>query len=454
MSGGMLAAMTRLRTVLEVNLFAVRTLQARSWRGIVIPAVLLVLGVWLGLRDFYAGAWLSFLAGAAALARELWSLSEAMRAPSSVVLERDAEFTKELVSRVRPSDEESRDGFDVVAFPHGQGEAVLRSSAVDAWLRANPVSMEECPFKREDVDRQLCAHADMLERVLRCHARKSLRSVPPRALFNEKKLGLSDGISPQRPGVRVHRVGYFHSLLTNEASTKRLEALGEDSQVVFSGAQHLYPVDRARDQGWSLLPLAHSGMADHIGVSTLVVTRDRKLVFWNQGSNAQQSRNRYVSTGSGSCDWHDRVGGDLKATLIAAMEREFREESFGGGEPPPHQPSTRVVGYFRWLSRGAKPEFTGVTRIDLDAHQLRPNVAEVNRRGRSRLCKDVPTIECFVRVLDELLDNEMVSVSLWANALALRDAITATPGDWSMFLGLPSDGVDVQYRTSGVLGTT
>ena len=50
-------------------------------------------------------------------------------------------------------------------------------------------------------------------------------------------------------------------------------------------------------------------------------------MFWNQGSNAQQSRNRYVSTGSGSCDWHDRVDADLKATLTAAMEREFREEA-------------------------------------------------------------------------------------------------------------------------------
>lgn len=435
--------MKRLRTVVQVNVFALRTLQARSWWGLGISAALLGLGVWLGLRDYSAGAWLSLIAGTAGLGREMWSLLQAIRAPSSVVLNRDADFAKELVARVRASDEELRDGFDVVPLPHGRGEAIVRSPAVDSWLRANPVGMEECQTKRDDVDRQLRTHAGMLETVLRCHARKSLRSVPPRALFNEEKLGLSDGISPRRPNVRVHRVGYFHSLLTNEAAAKSLEALGEDPKVVFSGADHLYPVDRANGQAWSLLPLAQSGMSDHIGVSTLVVTRDRKLVFWNQGSNAQQSRNRYVSTGSGSCDWHDRVDADLKATLTAAMEREFREESFGDGVPPPFEHSTRVIGYFRWLSRGAKPEFTGATRIGLDAHRLRPNTAEVNRRGRSRLCRDVPTLECLVRVLGELLETEMASVSLWANALALREAVAEAPADWSAFLGLPLEDRDV-----------
>ena len=235
--------MKRLRTVVQVNLFALRTLQARSWWGLGISAALLGLGVWLGLRDYSAGAWLSLIAGTAGLGREMWSLLQAIRAPSSVVLNRDADFAKELVARVRASDEELRDGFDVVPLPHGRGEAVVRSPAGDSWLRANPVGMEECQTKRDDVDRQLRTHAGMLETVLRCHARKSLRSVPPRALFNEEKLGLSDGISPRRPNVRVHRVGYFHSLLTNEAAAKSLEALGEDPRAERT-AEHQQP-DRA-----------------------------------------------------------------------------------------------------------------------------------------------------------------------------------------------------------------
>lgn len=398
---------------------------------------LLGLGVWLAARDYSTGAWLSLLAGMVGLGRESWALFRAMRAPGTIVLQRDAEFLRELAKRVEPSEEELRDGFRRVPLPHARDEVVIRSSTVDTWLRANHVAMQECHVKRDDVVRRLRAHAGMLEIVLRCHARKSLRSVPPQALFNEQKLGLSDGVSPGRSCVRVHRVGYFHSLLTNEAAAARLEACDADSQLIFSGADQLFPVERADAHVWQLFPLAQSGMSDHIGVSTLVVTQDRKLVFWNQGRNAQQSRNRYVSTGSGSCDWADRVDGDLTATLVAAMEREFKEESFGGAAPPAFDRRTRVIGYFRWLSRGAKPEFTGVTRVELDAHQLRPNTAEVNRRGRSRLCRDVPTLDSLVGVLGELLDTEEVSVSMWANVLALREAVVQAPAEWSVFLGLP-----------------
>ena len=429
--------MNRLRTLVQVNLFAVRTLQARSWWGVGVSLALLALAVWLGLQDLAGGAWLSLAAGTAGLARELWSLWRAVRAPSSVVLNREKDFIRKLVDEVCPAEEELRDGFQVVPLQHRPGEAVVRSAAVDTWLRANSVAMEEDPCKREEVDRLLRSHAGMLETVLRCEARRSSRSVPPRALFNERKLGLTDGISPSRATVRVHQVGYFHSLLTNEVATQHLETLDADPDVVFSGSRHLFPV-HADDGGVrSLLPVAHSRMSDHIGVSTLVVTRDRKLVFWNQGTNAQQSRNRYVSTGSGSCDWEDRVDADLKATLVAAMEREFLEESFGGQAPPVFKRRTRVLGYFRWVSRGAKPEFSGVTHIDLDSHRLSPNIAEVNRRDRSRLCRDVPTLPHLVRVLDELLAAEQVSVSLWANMLSLREAVDEDPGGCSDFLGLP-----------------
>ena len=428
--------MNTLRTLWQINLFAVRVLQARSWWGLGVSVLLFAIAAWLGLQDFSQGAWLSFAAGSMGLGRELWVLFVAMRAPGTVELVEETEFKPQLVAHVRPSEEELRDGFEVVPLPHRFTEAVVRSSRVDAWLREHEVAMREDRCKREDVDRLLRDHAPMLETVLRCHGRKSLRADPPRVLFNEDKLGLSDGISPSRPEVRVHEVGYFHSLLTNEAATRCLEPRSADPEPVFSGSRLLFPVDR-HDGLWTLRSVAHSRMSDHIGVSTLVVTRDRKLVFWNQGNAAQQSRNSHVSTGSGSCDWSDRVGSDLKATMVAAMEREFLEESFGGEAPPAFARRTRVLGYFRWLSRAGKPEFTGVTHIDLDAPHLRPNIAEVNRRQRERLCRDVPTLPDLIGVLGEVLESDKSSVSLWANALALREAIAESPAEWGAFLGLP-----------------
>lgn len=147
-------------------------------------------------------------------------------------------------------------------------------------------------------------------------------------------------------------------------------------------------------------------------------------------------------TGSGSCDWEDTVRArsgevDLHATLARAMEREFMEESFGGA-PVTLRCETRVLGYFRWIRRGGKPEFVGVTRADVDAVDLQPNAAEVNRRGHAALPRDVPDLRALCAVLDELRELPGASVPLWVNAGALRDAIGENPAEWALFLGLPA----------------
>jgi hypothetical protein len=54
------------------------------------------------------------------------------------------------------------------------------------------------------------------------------------------------------------------------------------------------------------------------------------------------------------------------------MERELCEEL---GLGPEDLDETRVVGFGRWIARGAKPEFLGVTRLTIP-------FAEVERRRR------------------------------------------------------------------------
>lgn len=58
-----------------------------------------------------------------------------------------------------------------------------------------------------------------------------------------------------------------------------------DAVMTWSGASAFPATPDASDgEKLRILPIAHSGMADHVGVSTLVVTRDRKLVLWNQSA--------------------------------------------------------------------------------------------------------------------------------------------------------------------------
>src|SRR5690606_28384422 len=116
-----------------------------------------------------------------------------------------------------------------------------------------------------------------------------------------------------------------------------------------------------------------SNMANHVGISTLAVTRDGQLLVWNQDGRAQHSRNQLAPTGSGSCDWKDfeatrgaGEGNTLMQVVLRAMERELREESSLQGVADARITS-RVLGYFRWMNRGGKPEFVGISRVDAPA---------------------------------------------------------------------------------------
>jgi 8-oxo-dGTP pyrophosphatase MutT (NUDIX family) len=57
----------------------------------------------------------------------------------------------------------------------------------------------------------------------------------------------------------------------------------------------------------------------------------------------------------------------LQDILKQGMERELREET---GIRPDEITATRVTGFARWLERGAKPEFLGITELSASARDL------------------------------------------------------------------------------------
>lgn len=441
------------RSLVHVNRFAARVLRGRRWWRSALVLMLFALGLWLAYRDYSEEAWIAFGAGIVGLAREAWPALVELFGSPRFLLERDDEFVRRTLGAIGPSREEERDGFVVERAPHRWDEAVLRSPRVDRWLRGAAVRCTVEDRKRDAIEARLRQNAGDLENMLRCRARESFRSEPSRVFFNGSKFGLAEGVAIGDADLRCHRIEYFHSVLTNEAVTRRLVADDGDARATWGGAS-AFPAapDVSSDAPkLRLLPIAHSGMADHVGVSTLVVTRDRKLVLWNQSGRAMHSRNLMAPTGSGSCDWKDAVftgSGhvDLHATLARAMEREFLEESFAGAAASLRR-ETRVLGYFRWIRRGGKPEFVGVTRADVDAVELQPNAAEVNRRGHAALPRDVPDLQKLCDVLDELRGLPGASVPLWVNARVLREAIDENPAEWASFLGLPSGDAGVP-RTS------
>ncbi|MES2940963.1 MAG: hypothetical protein V4864_25010 [Pseudomonadota bacterium] len=198
-------------------------------------------------------------------------------------------------------------------------------------------------------------------------------------LVNEDKLCLADELSAQV--VHCHRAGYFDSLCTNNASMVSLVE-GHRISHPYTPDSTLYPVAHGVE-GYYLQDLHEADLCNGIGVSTLAITADRCFVLGQQTRKNVQSPGMLICTASGSCDYADLNAASLRRTLVGAMERELAEECHarGGRGLPPSAgglaAETRIIGFFRWLQRGGKPEFIGISRLRVDARVLAPDGFEV-----------------------------------------------------------------------------
>lgn len=300
------------------------------------------------------------------------------------------------------------------------GELALSSADLNYALRADDFVLVHNPHKRDRVRESIRRRKQDLIPVLRRIAADSIRD--DRAFFNDPKLALASNFSVARRQAFYHEGSYFDGYLTNELCARFVRESGEttlDFRDQFPVAeQHGDVVVRS---------LERSGLEDYVGISTIGRTLDGYLVFWEQGKRAQQSVGKRAPTASGSCDLSDLHGTSLHKTIAYAMQRELVEETTlkARGVSPVAVGQTRIIGFFRWVSRGGKPEFIGITRLNHESSELWPDPAELNDDARKHFiepCADVKQLRdllaaapswpnCslpvlhMVEVLAELLDS-------------------------------------------------
>jgi hypothetical protein len=201
-----------------------------------------------------------------------------------------------------------------------------------------------------------------------------------KSFFNEQKLCLSCDIGIKDLEVVCHKGSYFDSYLTNEVSGKYLAYMNDPLNIV-ADARNYTSVVKKNSQ-YIFKDITSSYFNNHIGVSTIALTNDNYIVLWRQNQKNIVHAGTIVSTGSGSCDFADLVRENghysFPKTIICAMERELREENKLGGDAKVKE--TIILGYFRWLSRGGKPEFVGVSFLDMPLIDLFGNDQEVFER--------------------------------------------------------------------------
>lgn len=188
------------------------------------------------------------------------------------------------------------------------------------------------------------------------------------SFYNEQKLCMASefGESGNSLYVKVCRGCYYNSYLTNVIYTKKLSHQSGWGMMPPANISN-YPIHR----------LEKSIMSDHIGISTLAVTTDGYVIILHQNNKALTSADRLTPSGSGSVDFRDfRAGADFRETLKAAAERELCEET---ALPPCRIGHTEVIGFYRDLGRGGKPEFCCLTRLNaplFEISELEPNYEE------------------------------------------------------------------------------
>lgn len=184
---------------------------------------------------------------------------------------------------------------------------------------------------------------------------------------NDKKIRLVDDLllddSVDRP-ITIQKTTYYDSLCTNEIVWDIIRSK-DLLQPVYNGYEFMI------DYEDKLYTLANSPCSNHIGITTIAVTRDRKLIFTQQTSWNMQNSGKLVPAGSGSADYEDyRLGDSLADLVIRASERELVEELSLCGKCSEGDIKTQVIGYARLLERGGKPEFFSISYVDVDSSVL------------------------------------------------------------------------------------
>ncbi|MBR5951059.1 MAG: hypothetical protein IKZ87_06465 [Actinomycetaceae bacterium] len=303
---------------------------------------------------------------------------------------------------------------------NGEGKVVEESDIytnddIDQWLYdgAVGVRMERDRKYEKDLKKKIRARFDDIYKpFLRHNYKKSL--FYGRQFTNEKKWGISQEFNCDTKTIRVHKTSYFDTYLTNIIPGSQLwSARYEKVMVQVNGEGFMPYIEQGGER--HLLQLGHQSTANELGVTTLCFLGETGAIpLWRQTHQTQSSSGQLVATGSGSADWNDcdeflKSDKSFHKAIVRGMERELWEEAVKSSRAVKkkdfyERTQTKITGYFRWLSKGGKSEFVGVSQVDIE-RLLDKISAEESEVAQGKLIQS-PTVFSLKEALGQLVKQD------------------------------------------------
>lgn len=390
---------------------------------LLIDLVLLVVGIVLA---FLGGTSVLELIGASttivAVVLMATNLFEAWQRNQKTRVVENEEFMDVLTSSALPA------GFDLRIGALGAGQD-FRSLGVTA---ARPYAMSDAVNQRLDDARNpivLESKKYTVPFALQGYRDRCINIRNPNR--DDPKIGLRTDVTvdalERNQTFRLQRTDYFSGAATNEMACEQFESASESGS---GRASLIFAVSDLVVRNRELLGLSESAMSNHIGVSTLVLTADHNIVIQDQGAQTISANETAVGA-SGSLDLRDidetRIAAPTLQGLVRfGMEREAQEElsaAFDIGRK-----NTVLTGYARYLARGGKPEFFGISRTTSTLSSLKATGAEKRYVSGIWGRPFTPTKEGLLQVIDQLLDEgstarRRYSLSMVVTLRSARDHI-------------------------------
>lgn len=293
-------------------------------------------------------------------------------------------------------------------------DSVYINKKINVWLQSNELIGMQYDMDSTKRLHKYIKESERWNNMFRLFLKDNFRKVLYNGgqFYNEKKLGISKELQCGK-SVFVHKTSYFDSYLTNIIPGKYLIHTANGKKIVeCNGDMMPYKVIEANKKR-ILEEVGDRPRANEPGVTTICFTVSGYIYLWRQNAIAQSNIDLISASGSGSLDWNDskkylKDKNGFRKAIITGMNRELWEESYGNRiisrEEFTENVETKILGYFRWLRKGGKAEFVGISRLMqqyLEGYMV-PEKSEVG----SGLCLNAQSIQTMRREIYRLIKNK------------------------------------------------